>query len=102
MKGYPKLAGLMGAYPEAATFRRFGALNAENLLYLQAELSELEFELRKASDMNEKSADPTRAMYSTHWLSMRHSENTPNGDSHQWRLVLQIREKLNEYSACAL
>jgi hypothetical protein len=42
VNGYPKLARHMGASPEIAIFRRFGALNAQNLLYLQAELVHLE------------------------------------------------------------
>jgi hypothetical protein len=47
MEGYPKLSRLMAFYPEVAIFRRFGALNAENLLYLQAELQDLEIALQK-------------------------------------------------------
>jgi hypothetical protein len=39
--GYTKLAIQMGQYSEMAIFRRFGALNAQNLLYLQAELVQL-------------------------------------------------------------
>jgi len=47
IKGYPKLAGQIELCPETAIFRRFGALNAENLLYFQAELVWLETELTK-------------------------------------------------------
>ena len=34
MEGYAKIACLMGEFPEVAIFRRFGALNAQNLLCL--------------------------------------------------------------------
>jgi hypothetical protein len=88
----------MGAYPEVATFRRFGALNAENLLYLQAELVRLEFELRQIAQENDCSNDLKRSIYSAHWISLMEAENTPNGDGRQWRIVLQIRERLKEYS----
>jgi hypothetical protein len=44
--GYPSLAGQIELRPETAIFRRFGSLNAENLLYLQAELTSLERELQ--------------------------------------------------------
>jgi hypothetical protein len=50
--GYAQLASLMGAHPEVAVFRRFGALNAQNLLYLQAELTHLELELRSTAGAN--------------------------------------------------
>jgi hypothetical protein len=47
MKGYAKLGLLMGEFPEVAILRRFSALSAQNLLYLQAELRQLEVDLRK-------------------------------------------------------
>ena len=43
--GYPKLAGKMELRPETSVFRRFGALNSRNLLYLQAEITALEKDL---------------------------------------------------------
>jgi hypothetical protein len=43
--GYTKLASVMGKNPELAIFRRFSALNAKNLLYLQAEHVNLEARL---------------------------------------------------------
>jgi len=42
---YPRIAGRMAAKPETASFRRFSALNARNLLYMQAELCRLVQEL---------------------------------------------------------
>ena len=47
MEGYSKLASLMGTYSDTLIFRHFGALSAQNLLYLQAELVHLEHELRE-------------------------------------------------------
>lgn len=37
----------MSLIPETAMFRRFGALNARNLLYLQGDLARIEEELVK-------------------------------------------------------
>lgn len=34
VRGYPKLVAEMAKTPEHAIFRRFGALNAHNLLYM--------------------------------------------------------------------
>lgn len=47
MEGYAKLASLMGAHPAVIFIPRFGALTAQNLLYLQAELDQLEPEFRE-------------------------------------------------------
>jgi len=38
---HSKLAALMGEFPDAAIFRRFGTLSALNLMRLQAELIEV-------------------------------------------------------------
>jgi len=46
MEGYAKLSSLMGTDPEFAIYRKFAALNAQNLLYYQAELMGLEAEKR--------------------------------------------------------
>ncbi|KAK4692568.1 hypothetical protein P7C71_g4665, partial [Lecanoromycetidae sp. Uapishka_2] len=46
MEGYAKLSSCMSADYEFAIFRKFGALNLQNLLYYQAELMDLEEDLR--------------------------------------------------------
>lgn len=53
MKGYAKIASLMGKYPEVAMVRQFGALNVQNILYLQAELVTLEHDFRKLEAAND-------------------------------------------------
>lgn len=45
--GYPKLAAKFEIDPELAVHRHFGALNALNLLYYQAELTYLERDLKE-------------------------------------------------------
>lgn len=101
MEGYPKLGRLMGDHPHYAIFRRFGALNALNLLYLQAEIHELELELRKQQEEDEESNHPDRSDYARYWLALKESgeaDADPGNDGRQWKLVLKIREKLKEYS----
>ena len=44
-KGYPNIAFLMSKSLEFSIFRQYGALNAKNLLYLQAKLKNLEAKL---------------------------------------------------------
>lgn len=46
MEGYPALAEVMSTNDGLDIFRRFSALNALNLLYMQAEILDLELELQ--------------------------------------------------------
>ena len=95
MEGYSKLAALMGAYPETLIFRRFGAISAQNILYLQDELVHLEQELRECTLANQQSEDATtRDMLSRDWFTLAHVDG---GTGQQWCLMLQIREKLKDY-----
>lgn len=48
---------LMGSCPELAIYRGFGSLEAIRLLSLQAELTQLEAELRRRSAPDDASAD---------------------------------------------
>jgi hypothetical protein len=96
VNGYPKLARYMGASPEIAIFRRFGALNAQNLLYLQAELVHLEKKLREFEKRDSQSSEGMKSQYARDWFWLSRSEN--DGNDGQWQTVLAIREKLVEYS----
>ncbi|KAF2441969.1 hypothetical protein P171DRAFT_366077 [Karstenula rhodostoma CBS 690.94] len=95
-KGYPMLAAQIEKRPELAMFRRFGGLNAENLLYLQAELVLLEDELRKQQAEDHSSSVEAKAKYALNWYHLRNSRN--NGDSKQLDLVHRIRETLWQYN----
>jgi hypothetical protein len=93
--GYPKLAGHMELRPEAAIFRRFGALNFRNLLYMQAELTSLDIQLceREREDNRQTGYKPRYAL-DWFWLNQSKSED----DSAQIDLVLKIRKRLKEYN----
>jgi hypothetical protein len=93
MEGYCKVARFMGRQDEYAIFRRFKALNAQNLLYLQAELTHLEAHMYSLAQRN--STD--RIIPNKDWWSLSHSEKEE--DSEQWDKVLEIREKLEQYSS---
>jgi hypothetical protein len=98
MRGYPRLATDMAKYSENAIFRRFGALNARNLLYYQSELTDLEKELLKIeakdseSELHEKNARSRDYFWISHW------ERAKDGDSTQYDLVMKMRALLREYS----
>ncbi|KAH9215913.1 hypothetical protein DL95DRAFT_499395 [Leptodontidium sp. 2 PMI_412] len=105
MEGYPRLGRLMCTQPSYAIFRRFGALNAENLLYLQAEIQELEIALRKQQKEDQESTHRDRIDYARYWVGLKESgeaDAEPGNDGRQWELVLRIREKLKEYNAALL
>jgi hypothetical protein len=101
MEGYAKLGAFMGTHPEHAIFRRYSALNAQNILFLQAELHLLEERLRELAYEDETSGNWHRRKYSRDWyfLSESSSPQSAEGeDSRQWQLFLKIRGKLKEYS----
>ena len=95
-RGYPKLAELMGTHYETAIFRRFRELNMLNLLSLQAELTDLEIQLQNIRGEDELSEDPIRELYAVDFHEM--IQQREEGDDLQWRMLLRIRGKLQEYS----
>ncbi|KAF2741505.1 hypothetical protein EJ04DRAFT_547840 [Polyplosphaeria fusca] len=101
-RGYNVLASFMGAYPEMAIFRRFGALNARNILYLQAEITDLETQLLNAEKSDIESKHQDRSIYSRDWRTLSESLEAADGDSTQWKIFLHLREKLHEYNRAVL
>ncbi|KAH7548991.1 hypothetical protein J3E72DRAFT_410348 [Bipolaris maydis] len=94
--GYPKLAAQMEILPELSMFRRFGALNAQNLLYMQAELAYLEKKLRERQQIDANDPSGKRSAYALNWFWLKGSENTDAGE--QQALILRIRQVLKEYN----
>lgn len=90
------LAAQIEQQPEMAIFRRFGALNAENLLYLQAELVHLEEELQKQQIGDHHSGVESKSKYALNWFHLRNSP--ANGDSKQFEMIHLIRDTLWKYS----
>ena len=93
--GYPQVATFMGDHPEMAMVRRFRGLNARNLLYLQAELVQIEKELLKCErdDANNK-IDPYKPYYALDYKFLA----IPQPGNIQLELILKMRAKLKEYS----
>jgi len=95
MEGYAHAASFMHQNSETAIFRHFGRLSIQNLLYLQAELVELEHELGELVDKDKRSRHPNSQYYARDWWFLANSER--DGDDSQWKKVLEIRTKLKEY-----
>jgi len=94
--GYPKLACHMGMHPELAIFRRFGDLNAQNLLYLQAELVHLEKKLRAIETADCEAQIGHSSSYARDWYWLNNSAFEENNN--QILIIQEIRNKLKEYS----
>jgi hypothetical protein len=97
--GYPQFARFIGTKKGYAIFRRFAALNARNLLYLQVELLELEDELDKIEEANSKDEDLRLIQFST--LHLRAYDDDHKGGQ-QYKIVMLLREKLKQYSRYCL
>ena len=90
----------MGNFPEVAIYRRFSALSARNLLYMQAELRNLEINLQKFAEEDDNSSHPDRKVYSLDWFALKDSyeDRADDGnDCRQWQTALKIRDKLEIY-----
>ncbi len=97
---YPRLSEFMGLWPEVAIFRRYGALNAQNLLFLQAEIAHLERELKGIREREEKREDERGLLAQRSWFEL--SQATEDGEyCPQWAVIQEIRSKLSEYSKTA-
>lgn len=94
VKGYPQIAYIMRQHRELANFRQFGHLNMLTLLHMQAEIMLLEekYELISAADQSNTNM-PFR---SRDWWTL--AQLDCEGNRAQWDLLLQIKEKLKEYS----
>ncbi|KAJ0160264.1 hypothetical protein CTA2_8266 [Colletotrichum tanaceti] len=95
-EGYGKLAKLFAEAQEVAIFRKFDQLNMFNLLRLQAEIHELEEDLREIRAEDRDSNDSNRRSYGLNFRVMR--ENAQDGDSEQLEILAKIGLKLNEYN----
>ena len=94
---YPRLSEFMGLWPEVAIFRRFGALNTQNLLFLQAEIAHLERELQIIREREEKREDERGLLAQRSWFEL--SQAMEDGAAcPQWAVIQDIRSKLSEYS----
>ncbi|KAI4238447.1 MAG: hypothetical protein LQ349_001100 [Xanthoria aureola] len=96
MANYNKLTELMGEHQELAMFRRFQKLNVKSLLGMQAEIIHLASELATVEREDERSEDNSRSSLHKSIFNLKAS----GGSTHcyQWRKVLEVREKLEQYN----
>ncbi|KAB2573515.1 hypothetical protein DBV05_g7841 [Lasiodiplodia theobromae] len=90
----------MNVLPETSIFRRFGTLNSLNLLYLQAELTDIEHKLRQAQVADHNTEEGFKNLYAKNWYFLK--ESAQDGDERQLQLVDLAREKLDKYNAALI
>ncbi|KAL3419832.1 hypothetical protein PVAG01_08330 [Phlyctema vagabunda] len=100
IEGYPRLGSYMGMSPENAIIRKFGSLNLENVLYLQAELTHLEIKLREIQARDNRSEDEKISKFSRDWYWLDASAD--EDECEQFDTVMRIRAKLKEYNDAVL
>ena len=94
---YSSFAELLGNNDGLAIYRRFATLNAQNLLYLQSELVNLEDELRRIVIADSVSDDEQRRVFKHDVTALKNAPGDAAG-GRQWKKILEIRAKLKEYS----
>ncbi len=107
IEGFPRVAYKLASDPDRTTtlFRRFDQLSARNLLYLEAELAQLEAQQNRFDDQDLIAADETTLECHTNWSKFdRHAKekNTDTtfkqpGQAAKMELALKIRGKIKEY-----
>ncbi|KAI0097208.1 hypothetical protein GGR51DRAFT_566754 [Nemania sp. FL0031] len=97
--GYTRLAEFMGQEPQLAIYRRFSTLANENLLYLQAELTELGHQLESVQKKDSQSNDDARQKYYQCWtlLSDSASFDTGSPERKQYDLIMKLRALISDY-----
>lgn len=91
------IANFMSQYPEVAMVRRFRALNARHLLYLQAELAQIEKQLLKQEEIDAKErGHPDKPKYAIDYAWLM--DSAEEEDHAQWQLIKDMKEKLKEYN----
>lgn len=86
----------MAKHEEMFILRRFNTLNVKTLLYMQSELTHLECELANIEKKDRCSEDLETASYDVSMFNLKQSQG--KGKDLQWGKVLEIRQKLKEYS----
>ncbi|KAI0206579.1 hypothetical protein F4808DRAFT_454500 [Astrocystis sublimbata] len=97
--GYTRLAEYMGQHSQLAIFRRFGTLTNASLLYLQAEITELEHELKYVQAQDCQSDDDVRKEYERSWYRLSRSASLEEGseEREQYELIMKLRELIAQY-----
>lgn len=96
MHGYEKLARFLAANRGMESYRGFKWLQSLNLLYLQAQLTDLEAQLRHTIAEDLQASDTKRRHLIDSWMALNDSKAIPGLDL-QYKLMIEIRSTLHDY-----
>ncbi|KAK6079992.1 hypothetical protein SCUP234_05348 [Seiridium cupressi] len=94
LQGYPFLAKFW-TMTRDGMIRKFDNLALLNILYLQAELCHLETDLEDERRKDLETGQRSRVDCDWNWLLLK--SDKLNQGSKQWKIIIDIREKLTEY-----
>ena len=107
IQGFPRVADKITHDPDntSTIFRRFDRLSARNLLFLEAQLAELEARQNRSDEQDLIAASLTTVECHSDWRKFEAYATERNGDGSfakpdqaaKMELALGIKEKLNEY-----
>ncbi|CZR63052.1 uncharacterized protein PAC_12949 [Phialocephala subalpina] len=102
VRGFALVASKIASDADKTTtiYRRFDELSARNLLFYQAELAELEEQLREYDEDDSKARDESAVECQRDWSEFeRSAEEGVVREKRRMVLVMKIREKLEKYHA---
>jgi len=111
LEGFPSLSALLSSDPDLQVYRRFNRLAARNLLYLQAEILDLESRLKEfdAEDVEIANAEDDEGDWMEVKLNARcwevfreRAEQGEEKEKERMKLIRELRERLAEYRASYL
>lgn len=104
LEGFHSLSALLASDPDLQVYRRFDSLASRNLLYLQAEILDLEARLEELDTADLEVANAEESGWMEVKLSARcweafaeKAESGEKRETERMRLIRQIRERLAEY-----
>lgn len=104
LEGYEDFSKYIASDADLSIYRRFGALGARNLLYLQGELQALEAQLQKLDDEDREeivklSGDRRRdvSWAAKSWESFSEQAGNEGRQSEKMKLVIKLRGVMKEY-----
>jgi len=107
INGFPRLAAKIASDPDKTTtiYRRFDRLSARNLLFLEAEIAELEALQDQYDDADSIYADNVTLNCHSDWRKFERYAGEKDGSGNfvqprqndRMELALKIKEKLKEY-----
>lgn len=97
--GYPRLGKRMGSIPETAMYRKFGAINAQILPHMQAEITAWERDLRECELSDSQIIGGNRNKNVLSWYYLQASATSDDyEEKKQYTILEQLRKRTKEYS----